>query len=623
VADKKLTHIRLPLQIGTSALWSLARTSVAFPGLVIVVLGLWLSWEIVRDGSGGDNGDGAKIGLAIAAAGGVLVGFAYIHFRRLLAERPSDVLLDEKGLRVEGGIRDGLVLAWADIDRGRCRIATTEEERVTTWRLILNLPLIAVSLFGGDDATVGLQQKVRVHRLFVARDGEPNEMLVAEADVEVEHLSLATLLRTIRSSRWHPRSAPMPTPSPAAPAQTAQSPKRGGKRKRSKHEDRTVERTVDRTSDRPAAIVCATCGAVVAPSADESATCRSCSATVRIPDDVRRRVEAASALDSARRSGMTRIERLLATQPSARFARANMWAAAIPIAVAWPLAGALVLHNVHLGMITPGRIAALALLPLLLMMGAFLLARGRLTDRFALHAVIIGFGAREPPRPGEPYRCRSCGASLPEATTTPVVHCVYCDKSNVLGLDLTGEAAEASDEHRHLEDAFADREKERVRWRLAGVAALAMIVASVALVRGTFADIARVDFTPRTYAVTSVTVDPPDAQEAGMPPIDKAESHVTWTARIEPAHGVGVNCHVKLLADAEHQSNFDYDHEGRCTFSRGVPVRYSDAWTSSKDRPASVEIDLRKKRAVIRGKQVDGDDVRSWKVTLQLSDTPE
>ncbi len=454
-----------------------------------------------------------------------------------------------------------------------------------------------------------------MHRLYVARKGDADELLVAEADVEVERTSLATLLRTIRSDRWHARSAPVQTPALSASEPRVASAERSRKGKRAKRQEREA-----RPIDPHVAIVCPTCGAIAAPSADASVTCRFCNGPVPIPDDVRERVKAAAALASARRSGMTRLERLLATQPSARFARVTMAAAAVPIAIAWPLAGALVVHNVTLGMVTPGRVAAVALLPLLVIAASFLLARGRLTDRFALHAVVIGFGAREPPRPGEPYRCRSCGANLPVVSATPVVYCVYCDKPNVLGLDLSGEAEEASEEQRHLETAFASREAERVRWRIAGVAALAMIVASTVVVRRTFADIARVSFEPLEYSANVISVDPPSSHDSAMPPVDGDGSPVTWSARVEPVSGKGVNCHVRLVATAGHERSFTYDHEGRCTFAGGVPVRYSDAWTQSNDNDPKVEIDLAKKRAVLRGD--DRDDDGAWKVTLQLRDTP-
>ena len=72
---------------------------------------------------------------------------------------------------------------------------------------------------------------------------------------------------------------------------------------------------------------------------------------------------------------MTRLEKLLASQPSARLATTTMWLAAMPIAIAWPLAGFLAVRNFDLGLVTPGRVAALVVLPLLLTFAAFAVAR--------------------------------------------------------------------------------------------------------------------------------------------------------------------------------------------------------------------------------------------------------
>ena len=139
--DQRLSAIRLPLQIGTSALWSLARTSMFCPGLVLVAVGLWVAWELR------DSGEAAGIGLGISVAGGALIAFAYFHYKHLLAERPSDVVLDMNGLRIEGGRRDGLADSIGPTSTRRGRdFSRRDEKRVTGVRLVLNLPLIALSM---------------------------------------------------------------------------------------------------------------------------------------------------------------------------------------------------------------------------------------------------------------------------------------------------------------------------------------------------------------------------------------------------------------------------------------------------------------------------------------------
>ena len=255
------------------------------------------------------------------------------------------------------------------------------------------------------------------------------------------------------------------------------------------------------------------------------------------------------------------------------------------------------------------------MLPLLLTFAAFAVAQARLTDRFALHAVVIGFGARDPARPGEPSRCRACTAALPAATTSPIVHCIYCNKPNVLGLDLSGDAAEARKESEQLDVAFAAREKERFVWRVAGIAAAAAIVASAFVVRSTFADIKRVSFHPKDFTATvASTNNLPRNPDSSMPPLE----HATWTGRIAPVEGRGVNCHVTLRATAEHENPFTYDHDGRCTFAAsGEPLHYSDAWTSPTNGP-EVEMDLKKMTVVLHEKYVDDEYVGTWKITLDV-----
>jgi hypothetical protein len=292
-----------------------------------------------------------------------------------------------------------------------------------------------------------------------------------------------------------------------------------------------------------------------------------------------------------------------------------LWTAAVPIVVAWPLAGWLIVHNAALGMLTPGRVFSIAVLPLLLTFGSFLFARGRLTDRFALHAVVVGFGARDPARPGEPYRCRQCEANLPDAMSSPVVRCVYCDKPNVLGLDVSGDAEEATKERKHLDRSFEEREKERWLWRLGTLGAAALLVGSFFVVRGTLRDITRVDFAPLSYTASVVNQNVP-GRSSHMPPVDDAAegTHVQWTARVTPSTLRGVNCHVHLHA-ADKKETFDYDHDGRCTISNGMPVKYSDAWTSSKDNDPKVDIDLRKQTVAIHDEAENGGE---WRIVLAL-----
>ncbi len=331
--------------------------------------------------------------------------------------------------------------------------------------------------------------------------------------------------------------------------------------------------------------------------------CRFCAAEVVIPEEVRQRVEAAATLASARRSGLARLERLLVSQPSASFANVTMWLAALPILLAWPIAGGLVLWDAFHSTLTLARSAALFALPLLLTFGAFLLARGRLTDRFALHAVVVGFGARDPFRPGEPYRCRACDAALPDVKGSPVVHCLFCNQANVLGLDLRGDAREASEETQSLESAFAARGRERWLWRVASLASIGLLVAALFIVRSSLRGppnaVAFRDVTRRASLIT---------QTGGVPA--NMELNLPLSVGFAPAKHVGSNCRAWLKMG----DRVVYNREGICDMEADSPVRYDDPDPTSKDGDSRFQVDLPARTASFG----DGTGGRVWEAKLRL-----
>ena len=107
-ADRSL---RLPLQIGTSALYSLARGSLlAVPGVILltiaIVIVLWLP----------DMGDASGyLFVALATPGGIVGGFAWKHLKRAHSERPSDLLVGRDGFEIHGGPHDQVTKGWAEV----------------------------------------------------------------------------------------------------------------------------------------------------------------------------------------------------------------------------------------------------------------------------------------------------------------------------------------------------------------------------------------------------------------------------------------------------------------------------------------------------------------------------
>lgn len=109
--------VRLPLQLGTSALYSLARGSaLAVPGIIVFSLGLIILWYI-KDGLDGDGG--GYIIIALLTPGFTMCAFAYKHLKRARRERPSDLEISGDGATVRGGPHDRRVIEWKWIEQVR------------------------------------------------------------------------------------------------------------------------------------------------------------------------------------------------------------------------------------------------------------------------------------------------------------------------------------------------------------------------------------------------------------------------------------------------------------------------------------------------------------------------
>src|SRR5271169_5766218 len=111
-ADRSL---RLPLQIGTSALLSLARGSLlAVPGIILLSIAAVIFFWFIKEGI--DLGDaGGYLLIAIATPGVVVGGFAWKHLKRAHAERPSDLLVGRDGFEITGGPHDRQTLVWSEV----------------------------------------------------------------------------------------------------------------------------------------------------------------------------------------------------------------------------------------------------------------------------------------------------------------------------------------------------------------------------------------------------------------------------------------------------------------------------------------------------------------------------
>lgn len=109
-------NLRLPLQVGTSSLEGVARSAATLvPGLLFlffflvpVILSPW-------DEAVETYGQIWWLIIILFFVGVLFLVYGRKHFSLALSERASDVQLGADGLRVVGGRRNGLFLAWKDI----------------------------------------------------------------------------------------------------------------------------------------------------------------------------------------------------------------------------------------------------------------------------------------------------------------------------------------------------------------------------------------------------------------------------------------------------------------------------------------------------------------------------
>lgn len=439
-AVRAAASVRLPLQIGTSSLWSLAR------GSATLVPGLGLTLGAVPVFMVGGLLPSAGIGFM----GGLLVYFAGMHLRLATRARPSDVVLHSGGLRIEGGVHHGRDIAWTEIDPDRTTLTTETETRLTLLRIFGNGLAVMLMLLARHKVFWIPPQEFKIARLRAGlRDG--TSMLLAEAERPIEKESLGALHEAICSSGWHP---PNPAKKPKPPG--------------ARH-----------TTLGISVLFCHQCGAVAIPDDAPKVACRFCNFEIVVPPAMRERVAADQKVRAGRKTKDRLVGKLL-QQPGARPTGTKLLVAGIVMMVAWPVSVALAAVEINLGLYDAEGLLSLLVFPGAMILGLFFLLRATLADRFALRLLTLDFGAQHPRKEGDPYTCRRCDAPLPDEPGTVVVGCRYCSAENILGLDLRRQAVNATREATSLEDALSKRGKERRVWGALTVVAVVLVVAGLA-----------------------------------------------------------------------------------------------------------------------------------------------
>lgn len=227
---------------------------------------------------------------------------------------------------------------------------------------------------------------------------------------------------------------------------------------------------------RPALLRCPSCQAPLAPGEADEVACSSCGRRTPVPAEVRERLRAARQL-TVRRGAVDRLVRRLLHQPGAAQASALI-AAGVAVAVLAPLT----LTGVLLVGGDPPALRLVLLLGFIVALnyGVYSLASAAVARRFALGALVSGFGALAPAAPGAPHTCRDCGAPLAAEPEAALATCAYCGAQNLLGLNVIAPLAAASEARRELLDVLKDGRKSLVAQAVGWAAGLAGVVLAIA-----------------------------------------------------------------------------------------------------------------------------------------------
>ncbi len=222
--------LRIPLQIGTSALSSLVWTAMWFvPGSLLV--GIPLTVLIALGIT--DIGDAAGY---IFFPGLFCCGMAWKYLLRARSQRPSDLVLTPGGFEIRGGPNAGRRLAWTELTKVALETPTKKAAKEED-----DSDLKQLCIYRGPNA------------------GDRIEL--AAADRPSEQRSFVELARTLEAGRG------------ALP----------------EYQQRTAAE-----ADATALVVCPACAAAVSPADAETVVCPYCQATVPVGAEVRQKLRDAA-----------------------------------------------------------------------------------------------------------------------------------------------------------------------------------------------------------------------------------------------------------------------------------------------------------------------------------------
>jgi DNA-directed RNA polymerase subunit RPC12/RpoP len=408
--------LRLPLLTGNGFSMSLFMlgaffspvVAIAATGVLLLCLGHWL------------------LGPLLTLVGAFFIGAFWSFPRDAWVARPSDVVLDGVGFRIEGGYRDGVSLRWDELDAKASRIR--------------------------DGASVLLRE-------LVAAKHDGTLVPVAEGDEAGAFEALLDVWRAADGLAPHGTSEPAKA-------------KRKGRatgRKKQTAQDEAAPQSV-----AVEIVTCGNCGAAARPDDAPTTPCLYCGAAVPLRETLRQRVREFSSHLALKAQSQRLLQQLL-EQPRASFTMAPLAVLAAAMLAAW-LFGAGVFTLSLLRSTTTIQLVFCALVaPFLFTVLLGLLSSVVVSRRTAVRAVALDFAAVAPPQPGKPSGCRVCGAPLPH-TEAALARCAYCNSTNVLASARPRVPTRVKDHAKSLEDTLESQRAEQwvrlIFLVLAGIPAL-------------------------------------------------------------------------------------------------------------------------------------------------------
>lgn len=473
VAAVAKKNVRLPLNVGVSALWNLNRAALALlPGCYIIA-GLYLVLLGFREGSLFWYFSYAFAGLFAVMAG-------WQSAKQVFAQWPSDAVITDSGLIIERDplpfflrfinrdYRPRLHFSWHELQHWQLKLEEHKVERYTLWRLLfsgITVPLgLLLAMFGGDkilDRIFNLSFssiKYTETTLYLEHTGKtavnPQNILLARGENALDTESVHALHDTLKN-RMHAHSD-------TGRAQTAARLKRNFL-----NADTTIER-----------LICPRCGSANPPEEREATSCLYCRESLPVPAELRAKLSAIRETTENDTKSETMLRSLL-RQGKSHHASLLLKLGGLTLLVMVPL--------IYLGYewFDKRSMANIILMLIFALFFAttyclvFFVTRASLVNRRALRLITLGFAAIPPADGNSPHLCRGCGAALRPPSGGIVTNCLYCSTQNILGLDFRPEVQPSAEQQHTLAKAFASRRRERIKWILCSLLCIPMLLVSL------------------------------------------------------------------------------------------------------------------------------------------------